>query len=177
MNTAWKELPYKSAKDTLAWDYMYDWLGFRPSTLPDNFPGIREPEQSLTYSFSSYFALGSEEKAIQMETELNIVVYQAFCQLTSLDKEIYALDWQQECFSFYPHLFENSDVIENWKTPILPNGDYYIFIESNFRYGIFGHPWEQTICFYGEAFISLIESDLTRILGKPIRRNGKHVNS
>jgi hypothetical protein len=176
MNSAWEELPFNSDKRTLAWDYIYDWLGFKPSISPNDFPGIREPEQSLTYSFSSYFALESEEKAIQMERELNLVLYNVFCQVTPFEEEIYALDWQHTCFSFYPHLFENSEVLDNWKIPILPNGDYYIFIHKDFQFGTFGHPWEQTICFYGEDFISLVESDLTRILGKPIRRNGKHVN-
>jgi hypothetical protein len=99
MKDAWQELDYPSPEDTLAWDFMYDALDFQPSTI--KFPGILEPMNSITYSFSQYFKLEPDEAEIQ-ESELNQLVHRAFCRLTNVEEGMYSLDWQHPCYIFFP---------------------------------------------------------------------------
>jgi len=58
---------------------------------------------------------------------------------------LYALDWQHPCYWLYPHASFDADDEDAWLVPVLPNGDYYIFLAEDFSFGSFGHPWEMTI--------------------------------
>jgi hypothetical protein len=42
---------------------------------------------------------------------------------------------------------------EPWRVTPLPNGDYYIFLSEVFRTGTFGHPWEETMCIFGDRLL------------------------
>ncbi len=174
MKDAWQELDYPSPEDTLAWDFMFYQLSFKPSIHSEDFPGILEPMNSITYNFSEYFKLEPDEVEIR-ESELNQLVHRAFCRLTNVEESIYSLDWQHQCYIFFPHKLVTPQSTRVWEIPVLPNGDYYIFLQKDFEFGTFGHPWEKTICFFGQDLVNLIEQDTPQILGSPIRRNGKNI--
>ncbi len=38
--------------------------------------------------------------------------------------------------------------------PVYPKGDYYIFLRDDLSEGTFGHPWEQTLCVFGERLLA-----------------------
>ncbi len=81
----------------------------------------------------------------------------------------YALEWRSTCYKFHPHLpFE----FDEWPIPILPNGDYYIFLEKMFKYGVIGHPWEQAMCIFGETILSELENNKPNLLSQKARING-----
>lgn len=75
--------------------------------------------------------------------------------------EMYALDWQHDCFVFDP----NEDIpLDYWYydsqrdcnvyfPSYYPNGDWYFFISTDWRMGLFGHPWEHEIYVMGEELI------------------------
>lgn len=163
----WSELDRPT--EDLAWRFMYDHLGFRPSINPLNWPGIKEPSPSETYSFGYIY-----QEAIlaeQLEIELNGKVLLALQKILHSGEHLIVLDWQHNCFYFDPTVCE-SDNLDSWPVFVLPNGDYYIFLASDFRFGIFGHPWEQTICCFGSEFLEAIQEDPPRLFRKTIRRNG-----
>lgn len=58
---------------------------------------------------------------------------------------IYALDWQYELFLLIIPLINQWD---RWTIKPFPDGDYYIFLPKDFRWGILTHPWEETICIF-----------------------------
>ncbi len=37
------------------------------------------------------------------------------------------------------------DDLDRWIIPAVPDGDYYFFIQKEFKWGILSHPWEKTI--------------------------------
>jgi hypothetical protein len=49
-----------------------------------------------------------------------------------------------------------------------PNGDYYIFLSEDFRTGTFGHPWEETMCIFGDRLLTALAEPLSVWL--PVRR-------
>ncbi|MEU5934541.1 DUF2716 domain-containing protein [Micromonospora sp. NPDC047187] len=56
-----------------------------------------------------------------------------------------------------------------------PVGDYYIHLAEDFRFGTFGHPWELSLCVFGDDMLDLVESDLHDVLGKVMRRDGRQI--
>jgi hypothetical protein len=89
------------------------------------------------------------------------------------DQWIYALDWQHPGYRFYPHRPFSLNRLGEWPIPILPNGDYHIFLEQDFNFGVFGHPWEETICVLGEKLLSILEQNKPRLFTEIVRKNGQ----
>ena len=68
---------------------------------------------------------------------------------------MFALDWQHASYEFYPHLFRAADEPRNWCIPALPSGEYHLLITEDHRLGSLGHPWEKTLCVFGEGFLDV----------------------
>jgi len=58
-----------------------------------------------------------------------------------------------------------------WPTTVFPNGDYTIFLTEDMSTGTFGHPWEQTLCVFGEPMVSALVPMLASWL--PIKRSNR----
>ena len=43
-----------------------------------------------------------------------------------------------------------------WRIPVLPDGEYSIFLPSDQSWGWFAHPWEQTIRVFGEPLLAVL---------------------
>ncbi|MDH6280004.1 DUF2716 domain-containing protein [Prescottella agglutinans] len=59
-----------------------------------------------------------------------------------------------------------------WRVPVYPNGDYYIFVREDLSDGTFGHPWERTLCVFGERLVSSLGRTLATWL-PVIRHDGQ----
>ncbi|MBR7837823.1 DUF2716 domain-containing protein [Actinospica durhamensis] len=59
-----------------------------------------------------------------------------------------------------------------WPTEIYPNGDYCIWLAGDFRNGTFGHPWEPSLCVFGEELLAAVAEIGDEALGQILRRNG-----
>ena len=55
------------------------------------------------------------------------------------------------------------------RVPVLPNGDYYLYLAPDLSFGTFGHPWEQTICVFGAPLLAATESNRPRLLTRAVR--------
>ncbi|MDQ4122753.1 MAG: DUF2716 domain-containing protein [Acidobacteriota bacterium] len=129
------------------WDRFYEQFDFKPSVYRRDFPGIKEPSSSITYEFDYPI---SPEIINDLETK----TLSAFLSIVPAGDALYVLDWQHDCYWFRPHI-----PFREWEIPVLPNGDYYIFLDKDFRFGIFGHPWEKTICVWGEELLAAFEKN------------------
>ena len=77
-----------------------------------------------------------------------------------LAENVIALDWQHECFRFSPS--EKSAYAETLPT-YYPDGDYHFFIDGNWRFGLFGHPWLREIIVLGSALIQRFDENLAEL--------------
>lgn len=83
-----------------------------------------------------------------------------------IDGDMYALDWQHDCFMFSPkeHIpfdYDYYDADRNFQVyfpTYYPNGDYYFFFDTEWKYGLFGHPWRHEIVVMGKELIELFEN-------------------
>ncbi|MBP0965565.1 MAG: DUF2716 domain-containing protein [Oscillospiraceae bacterium] len=80
--------------------------------------------------------------------------------------EMYALDWQHDCFVFAPqenipleHCYYDKARDCNVCFPsYYPNGDFYFFVSLDWSMGLFGHPWRNEIYVMGEKLITTFDS-------------------
>ncbi len=159
--SAWRKL--KKPEYTRIWDYVYDGLGFHPSMAPSDWPGFREPTPSVTFKL---LAQWSDDEI----DELYAGFWDAIRRITAPGEEVYALDWQHDCFAYTP-----SDVVvpphsHPWTHGVFPDGDYAITLPADLSWGTLGHPWEGTICVFGEPLLGAVETNLPRLLRQVIRQ-------
>ena len=82
-----------------------------------------------------------------------------------VDDEIYALDWQHDCFLFSPqeHIpfmyeyYDSDRDVQVYFPTYYPDGDYHFVFDKEWKYGIFGHPWKQEIVVMGRELIEKFE--------------------
>jgi len=137
---------------------------FRPSTHERDFPGIDEPTPSITYRLKEF---GSMDPDLANAWALDVM---KACQPQGT--KIIALDWQHFCWWLDVHL---PDAIEDWerRIPLLPNGDYSIFLSRELNSGMFGHPWERSLCIFGGPFLEAIRRNPPGFVEGILRENGR----
>ena len=91
------------------------------------------------------------------------IVNEIFKGLT--DGDIYALDWQHDCFLFSPHedityfynYYDAERDVQVYFPEYYPNGDYHFFMDVNRRFGMFGNPLNQQMIVFGEELIAELD--------------------
>jgi hypothetical protein len=143
------------------WTQFRKRFDFRPETRV--FPGITEPETSATWSLRD-----GEESVVD---DLHEIVHNGLVRGTRPGEPLYWLDWNHIGYRFDPHRVGGRG--PRWPGAVFPDGDYYLYLAADLRFGTFGHPWEETLCVFGEPLLTAVETRLTTLLGAPIRRAGK----
>jgi hypothetical protein len=160
---AWE--PISMDVDDAYWDPFYQRFNFRPSM--QNRPAISEPQPSVTIDLGPIFAGGHAQFGAGA-TAINNLALVALTRALDSDTSLVVLDWQHQSYRFWPHLFA-CQADPRWATTVFPDGDYYIFLTEDMSTGTFGHPWEQTLCVFGEPLVSTLVPMLTSWL--PIKRS------
>ena len=88
-----------------------------------------------------------------------------------IGEEMYALDWQHDCFLFDPHEkipigYEYYDIERNCNVyfpEYYPDGDYHFFISRDWNFGLYGHPWKKELIVVGEDLIFAIEKKCSEL--------------
>jgi hypothetical protein len=166
---AWAPLD-RAATDT-AWEQFGTRFRFRPSARSSDWPAILEPRPYTTYSIAKPFVAARDRgDFVAMGMQLNLALLSAFRRSVAPGDSLQVLDWQHACYAFYPHTeFQASDP-SAWRIQPFPDGDYYIFLGRNISFGTFGHPWEQTICVFGEALLHAFNPEAVPWLGPVVRQ-------
>ncbi len=150
------------------WNRFQTGFDFRPSVDAKDWPGIREPRPFRTWSVP--YPWPDAERA-----DLHACALAAFRQALPEGGWLAALDWQHACYRLRPHVpLEDWGVApqqarllspgaavtdeSRWRIPVLPDGDYSIFLAPDFDWGWFAHPWEQSICVFGEPMLTALGS-------------------
>ncbi|MNJ56546.1 hypothetical protein D3C77_520990 [compost metagenome] len=144
------------------WDRFYTSFKFKPSVYSKDWPSFQLPSPYITYDISQHHS----QDFLDDLDEKGMKCLQA---ITAQDESIYDLDWHHTCYHFYPHLPRKRF---NHLTPFYPDGDYYIFLHKDFKWGYLGHPWEESISLFGEEIIKVFEANKPQIFGKVIWQSG-----
>lgn len=150
------------------WDRFYAEFAFRPSVNPAKWPAIKEPANSVTWSLAS---LDEDPGYVRLD-RLVAAVEQGLTACVEPEARLYALDWQHISFTFAPHRVGGHGR-EPWPLSPYPDGDYYVYLSEDFRLGCFGHPWESSVCLFGQEFLEMVAAEVEDVLGPPLRRGGR----
>lgn len=152
------------------WDRFYTEFNFRPSMSSLKWPAIQEPVASVTWSLATL----PDEPAYERLDRLVEVVELGLASCVGPQEMLFALDWQHTSYRFAPQRVGGPGQ-PAWPLSPYPDGDYFIFLSEDFRFGSFGHPWEESICLFGEELLDAVSADVDKVLGLPIRRSGMAV--
>lgn len=150
------------------WSTFKDTFGFCAGTTSESWPAIREPTPSVTFDLANPAGPGWAARLDAINAEA------LRCFITEFDDDptFVVLDWQHDGYLLDAAAFATAHDSE-WRVPVYPNGDYYIFLRTDFTAGTFGHPWEQTLCIFGERLVASLGQTLAtwlprkRIDGQP----------
>lgn len=141
----------------IVWDKFYEEFSFKPSIYPENWPSFSMNKPYITF----------EIKKNDQDEEMN--EFEETCKnvlKSCLEPEeyIYALDWHHESYYYSPYVQDMSPRISFY-----PDGDYYLFLKTDFSFGYLGHPWEHSFTIFGEELIQTFIQHKPKILGEVIR--------
>ncbi|WP_443062709.1 DUF2716 domain-containing protein [Streptomyces sp. NBC_00390] len=51
--------------------------------------------------------------------------------------------------------------------------DYYVYLTEDFLIGSVGHPWEESLCLFGQGLLDVVGVQVDEILGVSIALTGK----
>ena len=171
-------IPFSHQEYDQIWDRIYRDFKFKPST--SIFPSFQVPHPFITYDISDYLrdsidldAYDTLEDSADLDAydDLEKQALDAFKEVTSVDEYILALDWQHESYWVNLRLEFKIDEFGEWTIPIFPNGDYYFFIQKDFKWGYLGHPWEKSITIFGEELINAFDEHKPRMFRKILRQS------
>lgn len=152
--------------DEAAWRRFDSRFRFQPRYRTRPAPAILEPADSITLDLSPVFA-GDPGRYEAGWAAVDAASFRAFVGLTG-DGELVALDWQHPAYRYAParHVLSGLDPL----VPVFPDGDYHAHVPSDLAWGTFGHPWEESLCIWGEALVDTLGPELEAWL--PVLRRG-----
>ncbi|KJK47412.1 hypothetical protein UK23_20405 [Lentzea aerocolonigenes] len=155
---AWTEVDYRRV-----WDAFYERFHFKPSIYPKDWPTITEPQGSVTLDLAGIF---QSDQWVRKSLTVDEVVLESFLRVYPEETALLALDWQHPAYRFRPHLLGGPNEWLDSPFSPFPDGDYHIFLTEDMSQGTFGHPWEQTLCVWGDDLVR----DLVPELDVPVKR-------
>ncbi|WP_043824927.1 DUF2716 domain-containing protein [Rhodococcus opacus] len=168
---AWTDLPNRDRY----WTEFEERFRFRPGMKPESWPAIAEPTPSVTFDLTN--TAGTEASWRARFDAVNAEALRCFVAEFVDDPRFVVLDWQHPGYWFDAAEHCAAEDSE-WRVPVYPNGDYYIFLREDFSAGTFGHPWEPTLCVFGERLVNTLGRTLAtwlprkRVNGQPYDRDG-----
>ncbi|MGW7053568.1 DUF2716 domain-containing protein [Streptomyces sp. NPDC054887] len=150
------------------WDRFYEDFDFQPSMSSFKWPAINEPLASVTWRLTAL----DDDPGYERLDRMTVVVKQGLASCVGPRGTLLALDWQHTAYRFAPQEVGGPGQ-PAWPLSPYPDGDYYIYLTEDFRHGTFGHPWEESLCLFGEDLLNAASAELDKVLGSPIRRSGK----
>ena len=172
---AWGELDW-DAGDAL-WADFADRYQFRASTNADKWPSIVEPAPSVVWDLSTVFTGDYPGGFTAGSRDVAAVVLRTLQDCTQWWDGVVFHDWVHPSRVFRPHTVDEPDEVPGWDVGgLFPNGDYTIFVGRDYTFGILGHPWERSLCVFGEPAVAAFAARNQAILGTVLRRDGQPVS-
>jgi hypothetical protein len=136
----------------LVWDRFDDVFEFRPEYHERVKPAISEPSPFVTFNLA-------DDRADARLDAVNALFLNAFRAVIPADGRMFVLDWQHTSYSYFPHRGDGK-----WPLGIYPDGDYFIFLADDFSFGTFGHPWQLSLCVFGQPLLNALDGRLHQLL-------------
>jgi hypothetical protein len=180
VNDAWVELT--AAEQNEIWPRFHQVFG-----RPAGGQALLEPTPALVYHLhlDSFWGMKRRPDGSpvwcadeMLERDCYGKMLRAFQQCLAPDEFLYVLDWQHDCYRFWPHRLPTDASAAMWKVPLLPDGDYYHFLAPDFRLGVLGYLYglsgneqdEPALCIFDDTLIRAVAADPPIVADRVVRR-------
>ena len=152
MTDVWREI----GDDAPFWERFQEIFEFRPNFYDGSASAIRIPAGSLVVDLSPIY--GADPARYEAGcAAVQAAAVRAFVWLAE-DEDLVALDWQHPSFLWSPAdqaVLGGRPAVSVW-----PDGDYYMHMTRDLRWGTFGHPWQQTLTIWGADLVGTLGVEL-----------------
>jgi hypothetical protein len=166
--------PIPDAENEELWATFTTRFSFRRSVSRSEGPAITEPTPFVTWSVSGVRELYSMDaqqfRTIEWRSREQLL--QALIGLGNLVGRMYALDLNHAGYSFNPNVIAQRGV-DKWPVPVIPIHNYSLFVNPAFSVGLFDHPWEESICVFGESLVGQLVRNPLPCFGDVIRSSDR----
>jgi len=142
-----------------AWAPFDERFDFEPDFHERGKSAIRLHPDCLVIDLAGLFAspaarLGAGTQAI------TAAALRAFVWLVGQD-DLVALNWNHLAWQYSPahNAVRYADPLD-LPVPVFPNGDCYVHMEPRARWGTFGHPWQESLCVWGDELVDSLGAEL-----------------
>lgn len=106
-------------------------------------------------------ALARHRDRPELEAEFTLKLLAAFRFCVRPGERLWAIDWQHSWYYFDPHGAITAATREEWAMPVLPDGDSYNYVSSDFRLGVV-MGWRATgpVALFGGDLLAAFAADL-----------------
>jgi hypothetical protein len=173
-DSVWVELDWDAGKMLL--HEFIDRYQFRLGVEPVDWPAIVEPTPSVAWDLGPIFAGDYPGGLHAGSYAVASLVLGTLQDCTEWWESVVFHDWAHPSSMFRPHKVDAPDEVPGWNVGgLFPNGDFTIFLGRDDAFGIIGHPWERSLCVYGERAVAAFTERNRNRLTTVLRRNGQRI--
>jgi hypothetical protein len=175
VESGWTPIP--DAENEELWANFAYRFSFSMNLSGSQRPAIEEPTPFVTWSVSGMrdlYATDSEQfRSIEWRSRERML--QALVGLKDSFYHMIVLDLNHTGYYFDPNRVIHRGV-NKWPVPFIPIHNYSLFTDKTFSFGLFGNPWEGSICVFGTALVERFIRNPPPCVGDLIRSSA-HFNS
>ena len=144
-----------SGENDILWDKAYKEYSFTPSMDAD------KPAFTLKFLHDIYDC-GNVGMKAEFDIEWINVIREIFSKVKDEDAYMYVLDWNHSGFRYNPKIdkgeFDVAYTVKDstfkqynvYLPKFYPDGEYYLFLDKDLKWGYLTDPWRKHIYVYGE---------------------------
>jgi hypothetical protein len=171
VENGWVEIP--DVENEELWATFTTRFAFRRSVSPDEGPAIQEPVPSVTWSLSGvrevYATDAQQFRAVERRSREQLI--QVLLGI-GLKAPMYALELNHAGYAFDPSVVSHRSV-DKWPVPLIPIHNYSLFVDPALSLGLFGQPWEGSICVFGDLLVERLARNPLACFGDVIRSSAR----
>lgn len=130
--TGWGQL--SDEENERNWAIFRDRFGFTPGIDARSWPAIAEPIPSVVFDLGAAPAATPGAWAARVDA-INAEALRCFVTDLNDDPNFVVLDWPHPGYTFDAEAHAAAKELAEWRVPVYPNGDYYIFSRDDFTEG------------------------------------------
>jgi hypothetical protein len=158
----------------ILWTDFAERFQFRAGVSVEDWPAVSEPVPSVVWDLSPVFNDDCPGGFAAGSLAVASLVLETLQDCTDWYETVAFHDWVHPSALFRPHAVDEPQEVPGWDTGgLFPNGDYTIFVGRDHAFGIVGHPWEQSLCLFGDAAVDAFTARNQGTLERVLRRQSQ----
>jgi len=168
----WVELEWDVYK--ILWAEFPDRFSFGAGVKPEDWPAAVEPIPSVAWDLGPIFNDQYPVGFAAGMRDVAALVLGTLQDCTQWWEHVAFHDWVHPSRLFRPHNGDVPEGVPGWGVGgLFTNGDYTISVSRDYAFGFLEHPWEHSLCVFGEPAVAAFAARNRGVATTVLRRDGK----